>query len=186
MKIFHAVTALLFAHLLELFAGNLNAVIPFSACVLNRITAKMSYGVVFLCGFLSGLLFDLIYWRTFPAAALATGVTVLLVRFLSDRAGIKSRFSDALFKGALTGLLLPILNCLLLSPSTGSFFPRAMYLVTSLAGAVIGQLLISAPRSGNNEPSEQNLPKEKGSGKPSVRSGRRGSASGSRSNGKKR
>ena len=61
MNIFHGIAALAFAHLLELFAGNLQTVLPFSICVLNRITAKFSLPWVFLCGFFSGMIFTVVY-----------------------------------------------------------------------------------------------------------------------------
>ena len=48
MNIFHGIAALLFALLLELFAGNWYVVIPFSLCVLNRITARFALPYVFL------------------------------------------------------------------------------------------------------------------------------------------
>jgi hypothetical protein len=188
MNIFHGIAALAFAHLLELFAGNLQTVLPFSICVLNRITAKFSLPWVFLCGFFSGMIFDLIYWRTFPVSAVASGVTLLLVRNISDRAAVKNRFADALLKGALSGALVLFLTTAMQGSHTGAFLPRNLYLLTAVAGAAFFQLLISPGKNRNNDVPERNLPKdrESGSGKPFTRSGRRNSSSGVRSVRKKK
>ena len=188
MNIFHGIAALAFAHLLELFAGNMQAVLPFSICVLNRITAKFSLPWLFLCGFFSGMVFDLIYWRTFPAAAVASGVTLLLVRNISDRAAIKNRFADALFKGALSGALVLFLTTAMQGSHTGVCLPRNLYLLTAVAGAALFQLLISPGKNKNCEAPERNLPKDRqnGAGKPSTRSGRRNSSTGVRSVRKKK
>ena len=179
MNILHGIAALALAHLLELFAGNFHIVLPFGICVLNRVTAKFSLPWLFLCGFLSGMVFDLIYWRTFPAAAVASGITLLIVRSISDRAAIKNRFAEALFKGALSGALVLFLTTVMQGVNTGGFLPRNLHLLTAVAGAAFFQLLISSGKS-RNEPPERSFPKEKeeSTGKPSTRSGRRNSSSG--------
>lgn len=149
MNIFHGIAALLFALLLELFAGNWYVVIPFSLCVLNRITARFALPYVFLCGFLTGLVLDLIYWRIYPGSALAAGSTLLAVRLLSDRAKISNTLLNALFKGALTGVLALFLMALFNGYADNRRVPYKYHLLTSFCGAVVFQVLISA-RSGNS------------------------------------
>lgn len=176
MNIFHGIAALLFALLLELFAGNWYVVVPFSLCVLNRITAKFSLPWVFLCGFLTGLVLDLIYWRIYPGSALAAGFTVLAVRMIADRSKITNTLFSALFKGALTGVLAVFLMALFNGYADNRRFPYKYHLLTSFCGAVIFQAMISPGTGGDKN--ERGVPREKKeSGKSAPRSsGKKGSA----------
>ena len=186
MNIFHGIAALLFALLLELFAGNWYVVIPFSLCVLNRITARFALPYVFLCGFLTGLVLDLIYWRIYPGSALAAGFTVLTVRLLSDRAKISNTLLNALFKGALTGVLALFLMALFNGYSDNRRVPYKYHLLTSFCGAVVFQVLISA-RSGNSGKPEHAAPKEKKTpGRSAPRSSGRKTPAASASQGRER
>lgn len=170
INILHGFAALLFGVLLELIAGNWYVVVPFSLCVLNRITARFALPYVFLCGFLTGLVLDLIYWRAYPGSALAAGFTVLIVRVLSDRARIRVSFLDSLFKGALTGVLAVVLMALFSGYADNRRFPYKYHLVTSFTGAVLLQVLISPGRrnaegtdlpvpQGKKEPPQGNTPR---------------------------
>lgn len=164
LNIFHAIAALLFALLLELFAGNFYVVIPFGSCVLNRITAKFTLPFVFLSGFLTGLLLDLIYWRPYPGSALATGFTVLAVRLITDRSKIGNTLLRSLFQGALTGIFGVFLMVLFTGYADSRPFPAVCHIFTSFAGALIFQLLISPRRTQNNLP-ERALPAGNKTGK---------------------
>ena len=165
INILHGTAALLFAVLLELFAGNWYVVIPFSICVLNRITEKFPLPWVFLSGFLTGLVMDLIYWRAYPGSALAAGFTVLAVRIIADRSKVRSPLLKGLLKGVVTGVLAVFLMALFNGYADGRRFPRKYHLVTSFCGAVVLQVLISRRRSGNESPERQIPQGKKESGK---------------------
>lgn len=160
LNVFHGIAALLFALLLELFAGNWYVVVPFSSCVLNRITAKFSLPWVFLSGFFTGLVLDLIYWRIYPGAALATGLTVTAVRLICDRSKISSTLGKSLFMGALTGIFSVFLMVLFTGYADSRRFPVPYHMVTSVAGALIFQLLISVRKQQPGTP-ERSLPADK-------------------------
>ena len=180
INILHSVAALLFALLLELFAGNWYVVIPFCCCVLNRITAKFALPWVFFCGFLSGLILDLIYWRIYPGSALATGFTLLAVRILTDRSKIRQPLFRALFQGLLTGLLAVILMALFNGYANNRRFPDKYHLFTSLCGAVVVQLLIFPRSSTGNEAPERAVPQGRNQeSEGNGRSGRKGNSTGS-------
>lgn len=147
MNILHGIAALLFALLLELFAGNWYVVIPFSCCVLNRVTARFPLPWLFLCGFLTGLVLDLIYWRTYPGSALATALTVLAVRVLTEKSKITNALLKALFTGALTGVFSVFLMALFTGYADSGRLPAGCHIITSFAGAMIFQLLISPGKS---------------------------------------
>lgn len=183
INILHGCAALLLGVLLELLAGNWYAVIPFSLCVLNRITVRFSLPYVFLCGFLTGLVMDLIYWRAYPGSALAAGFTVLTVRVLSDRMKIRTAFFESLFKGVITGGLAVFLMVLFNGYADSRRLPYKYHLVTSLAGGVVFQVLISPlkkekepperPRStGSRESGADSTPRKSGKGRSSGSSGR--------------
>lgn len=161
LNILHGFAALLFALLLELFAGNIFAVIPFSSCVLNRVTEKFPLPFVFLSGFLTGLVLDLIYWRSYPGSALAAGTTVTLVRLISDRSKISNSLLNALLKGALTGIFSVFLMVLFNGYADSRRLPEKYHIATSFCGAVIFQLLISVRRSQGNAAPEHPLPRER-------------------------
>lgn len=165
INILHGIAALLLGVLLELLAGNWYVVIPFSLCVLNRITARYPLPWVFLCGFLTGLVMDLIYWRSVPGSALAAGLTVLAVRLLSDRAKIRITFFDSLFKGALTGLLAVVLTALFCGYADSRRFPYKYHLITSLSGATILQVLISPFKKGSEGSERPRSPREREQGR---------------------
>ena len=182
INILHGIAAVAFAMLLELFTGSWGWVIPFCACVLNRVTAKFSLLWVFLSALGTGLFFDLIFWHKFPSAALAAALTVTAVRLVKDSSKIRSGFFTALVSGALTGVLLVCLTALFQGYSDGRRLPLKSHLASSLAGAVIFQTLISPlgakekelperqPRSGEKQ--EKKAPPRKprsGSGKTSGR-----------------
>ena len=177
INILHGVAALLFGILLELFAGNWYVVLPFSICVLNKITEKFSLPWVFLCGFLTGLVMDLIYWRAYPGSALATAFTVLTVRLAADRSKIRFPLLKGLLKGAITGVLSLFLMALFNGYADGRRVPRKYHLVTSFCGAVVIQVLLSR-RKGENDVPERKFPQDqKGSGQNSGRSGKKKSPS---------
>ena len=160
MNILHAVTGMAFAMLLELFAGNWGLVIPFGICVLDRITEKFPLPWMMLTGFCSGLVFDLIFWRKFPAAALTTVFTLLAVRWIAGRSKVENRFLRSLFSGFLIGLLTVVFMSLLNGYPDGRRFPLRSHLFSALAGAVIFRTLISPLRSAGKEPPERKLPPE--------------------------
>lgn len=143
LKVLHGATALVLAVLLELLVGDLALGLPLSGCVLHRITAKADHCVIFISGFGVGLLFDLLYWRTFPVTALVFGAGLTAARWLCRRADFKNRFAAALFGGSLIGLFtivpLTIVNTLqsgFRTISTGT-------VLAGIAGAALFQLLIS-------------------------------------------
>ena len=143
LKILHGATALVLAVLLELLVGDLALVLPLSGCVLHRITAKADYCVIFISGFGVGLLFDLLYWRTFPITALVFGAGLTAARWLCRRTAPENRFAAALFGGFLIGLFtivpLTVVNTLqsgFRTISTGT-------VLAGIAGAALFQLLIS-------------------------------------------
>ena len=143
INILHGITAVALAMLLELFTGNLGCTVPFCACVLNRVTARFPLSAVFLSALGTGLVFDLVFWHKFPSAALATALTVTAVRLVRDSSKLRNRFLTALVSGALTGILLVFLTALFQGYSDGRHLPLKFHLVSSLAGALIFQILIS-------------------------------------------
>lgn len=158
LNILHGIAAVAFAMLLELFSGNWGWMIPFCACVLNRVTAKFQLPWVFLSGLGTGLIFDLIFWRKFPSAALSMALTVTLVRLVKDSSKFRNRFANALVSGALTGVLMIFLMALLQGYPDGRHLPLKFHLVSSFAGAVIFQILIS-PLGGKGEAPERQVQK---------------------------
>ena len=177
INILHGIAALLFAILLELFAGNWYVVIPFSICVLNRITEKFPLPYVFLCGFFTGLVMDLIYWRAYPGSALATGFTVLIVHLAAARSKIRFPLFRGALQGVITGVLAVFLMALFNGYADGRRVPRKYHLVTSFCGAVVIQVLLSR-RKGENDVPERKFPQDqKGSGQNSGRSGKKKSPS---------
>ena len=160
MNILHAAAGMAFAMLLELFAGNWGLVIPFSICVLDRVTARFPLPWMMLTGFCSGLVFDLIFWRKFPAAALSTVFTLLAVRWIVGRSKAENRFLRSLFSGVLIGLLTVIFMSLLNGYPDGRRFPLKNHLFSALAGAVIFRTLITPLRSSGKELPERKLPPE--------------------------
>ena len=179
INILHGTAALLFAVLLELFAGNWYVVIPFSICVLNRITEKFPLPYVFLCGFFTGLVMDLIYWRAYPGSALATGFTVLIVHLAAARSKIRFPLFRGALQGVITGVLAVFLMALFNGYADGRRVPRKYHLVTSFCGAVVIQVLISS-RSGEKEaPERKAAAGKKESGSP--RSGKKKAPAGANS-----
>ena len=186
INILHGTAALLFAVLLELFAGNWYVVIPFSICVLNRITEKFPLPYVFLSGFLTGLIMDLIYWRSYPGSALATGFTVLIVRLVADRSKIRSSLLKGGLKGVITGVLAVFLMALFNGYADGRRFPRKYHLVSSFCSAVVIQVLISR-RKGESDAPERKAPQgKKESGSTSGNTRKKKNASSSGRSGKKK
>jgi cell shape-determining protein MreD len=171
MNILHAGTGMALAMLLELFAGNWGVVIPFAVCVLDRITEKFPLPWMLVTGFCSGLVFDLIFWRKFPAAALSTALTLLLVRAIVGRAKIGNRFFRSLYSGFLIGLFSVLLMALLNGYPDGRRFPLKSHLFSAVAGALIFRTLISPVRSNDKELPERKSPpqEEKGEKKKAPR-----------------
>lgn len=143
INILHGTAAVALAVLLELFVGSRGWVIPFCACILNRVTSGFPLPWVFLSGLGTGLIFDLIYWRKFPAAALSLGFTLLIIRLVKDKIKVQNRFVNALVSGALSGILTVFLMALLQGYPDGRRVPLKFHLVTSVAGALVFQTLIS-------------------------------------------
>ena len=164
MNILHAVTGMALAILLELFAGNWGLVIPFGICVLDRVTERFPPAWMVLTGFCSGLIFDLIFWRKFPAAALTAVFTLLAVRWIAGRSKVENRFLRSLFAGALIGLLTVIFMALLNGYPDGRRFPLKSHLFSAFAGAVIFRTLITPLKASGKEPPERKLPPEEESG----------------------
>ena len=151
INILHGIAAVAAAVLLELFTGGWGWVIPFTACILNRVTAKFPLPWVFLSALGTGLIFDLIYWRKFPAAALSVGLTVPAVRLAREALKVQNRFAAALVSGLFTGVLLVFLMALLQGYPDGRRLPVKLHLITSVAGALVFQTLISPLGSKSRE-----------------------------------
>ena len=147
LKILHGTVALILAVLLELLAGDMALVLPLSACVLHRVTGGMSPAGVFISGFCTGLLFDLLYWRAFPGTALIYALALVAVRLICDRAGVKNRFAAALAAGFLAGAFTIVPLCVLHTVQTGVRTLSVPAIIAGIAGAAVFQLLIS-PGSG--------------------------------------
>lgn len=164
LKILHGATALVLAVLLELLAGDLALVLPLSACVLHRITAKANYCVIFISGFGVGLLFDLLYWRTFPVTALVFGAGLTAARWLCRRTGIENRFAAALFGGFLIGLFTIVSLTVVNTLRSGFRTIPTGTVLAGIAGAALFQLLISpGPEKspGGGEAPERPAPRQK-------------------------
>ena len=142
LKVLHGAAALVLAVLLELLAGDLALVLPLSGCVLHRITAGANYCVIFLSGFGVGLLFDLLYWRTFPVTALVFGLGLTAARWLCRRAAIENRFAAALFGGLLVGLFTIVPLTAANAFRSGFRTVTAGTMFAGIAGAALFQLLI--------------------------------------------
>ena len=149
LKILHGAAALVLAVLLELLAGDLALVLPLSGCVLHRITAKANYCVVFVSGFGVGLLFDLLYWRTFPVTALVFGSGLAAARWLCRRTNLENRFADALLGGLFVGLFTVVPLTVVNTLRSGFRTISAGTVLAGIAGAVLFQLLI-CPGSGKS------------------------------------
>ena len=164
LKILHGATALILAVLLELLAGDLALVLPLSACVLHRITAKADYCVIFISGFGVGLLFDLLYWRTFPVTALVFGAGLTAACWLCRRTAPENRFAAALFGGFLIGLFTIVPLTAVNTLRSGFRTVPARTVLTGIAGAALFQLLISpGPEKspGGRETPERPVPRQK-------------------------
>ena len=165
LKILHGAAALVLAVLLELLAGDLALVLPLSGCVLHRITAKANYCVIFISGFGVGLLFDLLYWRTFPVTALVFGAGLTAARWLCRRTGSENRFAAALFGGFLVGLFTIVPLTAAHTLRSGFRTIPAGTVLAGIAGAALFQLLITpapekSPGSGEapERPAERQKP----------------------------
>ena len=142
LKVLHGAAALVLAVLLELLAGDLALALPLSGCVLHRITAGANYSVIFASGFGIGLLFDLLYWRPFPATALVFGLGLTAARWLCRRAGSENRFGAALFGGLLVGIFTIVPLTAVNTLRSGFRTVTAGTVLTGIAGAALFQLLI--------------------------------------------
>ena len=161
LKILHGAAALVLAVLLELLAGDFALVLPLSGCVLHRITEKADYCVIFVSGFGVGLLFDLLYWRTFPVTALVFGLGLTAARWLCRRLALENRFAAALAGGLLVGLFTVVPLTVVNTLRSGFRTIPAGTVLAGIAGAALFQLLIcpgSGKASGAGEPA-LNVPK---------------------------
>ena len=84
-------------------------------------------------------------------------VTVTAVRLIGDSSKIRNRFFSALVQGALTGVMIVFLTALLQGYPDGRRLPLKFHLLTSLAGAVIFQTLISPLGGKAKETSERQI-----------------------------
>ena len=173
LKVLHGAAALVLAVLLELLAGDLALVLPLSGCVLHRITAGANYCVIFASGFGVGLLFDLLYWRSFPGTALVFGAGLSAARWLCRRADFENRFAAALFGGALVGLftILPLTAANTLQ--SGFRTVTGGTVLAGIAGAALFQLLI-CPGPGKAPAGEPNVPERPASRRKPLRRPRPG------------
>ena len=165
MAVLHGITALVLAILLELLAGNAALVIPFTVCVLYRVTLRFRPEWVFAAGFFSGLFFDMLYWRAFPGTAIVYGVSLLAVRLICDR----SRKKTPVISAAAAGLMLGVFSILPMAVLHRFYLGlpgiSGVSALSGIIAALILELLIF-PRSGiKKEVPERKTPEKAQRGK---------------------
>lgn len=161
MALIHGIAALAAAILLELLAGNGALLIPFTVCVLYRVTLKFPPAAVFFAGFFAGLFFDMLYWRSFPVTAIVYGSAVWMVRMICDRKREKHPLQSASAAGILLGLFSIIPLAALHRFYLGMPGVSAASIIGGIIAALILELLISPRKVSKKEPERQVPEKEK-------------------------
>ena len=174
MAVLHGITASVLAVLFELLAGNAGLLLPFTVCVLYRVTLKFAPIQVFFAGFFAGVFFDMLYWRSIPGTAIVYGGSLVAVRLICDR----GRQKKPLLSAAAAGILLGIFSIIPLAVLHRFYLGLpGISLSSAVAGvtaALILELLIS-PRNENKK--ETSAPPLKGAaGKRTVKRPRRRNA----------